>query len=124
MILATTVLEPGPQRVAFLLTTDTGLVKDSSVVFTPVYLPDNEAGEPVATRFNEWPYGTRGTFAARMDFDRPGQWRLDITAEGPDATGWAVQELEVLESSPVPGIGIRQPRSATTRRWRTSARLP
>ncbi len=111
VILATTVLEEGPQRVAFLLTTDTGLVKDSSVVITPVYVPDNAAAGEIATRFNEWPYGTRGTFAAEVDFDRPGQWRLDIVAEGPDATGWAVQEFEVVEESPVPSLGSTSPLS-------------
>ena len=111
VILATTVLEVGPQRVAFLLTTQTGLVKDSKVVITPVYVPENSAGEANTTRFNEWPYGTRGTFAASVDFDRPGQWRLDITAEGPDATGWAVQEFEVTDSSPVPALGSTGPLS-------------
>ena len=111
VILATTILEKGPQRVAFLLTTGTGLVKDSSVSFTPVYLADNDAGEEIATRFNEWPYGTRGTFAAEVDFDRPGRWRLDIVAEGPDATGWGVQEVEVLEQSPVPALGSAGPPS-------------
>ena len=111
VILATTVLEAGPQRVAFLLTTQTGLVKDSNVVITPVYEPDNAPGDAISTRFNEWPYGTRGTFAAEVDFDRPGQWRLDIIAEGPDATGWAVQELEVTESSPVPALGAVGPLS-------------
>ena len=109
VILATSVLEAGPQRVAFLLTTDTGLVKDSNVVITPVYVPDNTPGEAITTRFNEWPYGTRGTFAAQVDFDRPGPWRLDITAEGPDATGWGVQELTVMESSPVPALGSPGP---------------
>ena len=111
VILATTVLEPGPQRVAFLLTTQTGLVKDSNVVITPVYVPDNAALDPIVTRFNEWPYGTRGTFAAEVDFDRPGRWRLDIAADGPDATGWAVQEFEVTESSPVPALGAAGPLS-------------
>ena len=111
VILATTVLEPGPQRVAFLLTTKTGLVKDSNVSFTPVYVPDNEPGETITTRFNEWPYGTRGTFAAEVEFGRAGPWRLDIVADGPDATGWAAQEFEVLEESPVPALGTASPLS-------------
>ena len=111
VILATTILEEGTQRVAFLLTTQTGLVKDSEVVFTPVYLPDNQAGQEIATRFNEWPYGTRGTFAAEVGFDRPGAWRLDISAAGPDATGWGTAELEVAESSPLPALGSASPLS-------------
>ncbi len=111
VILATTVLETGPQRVAFLLTTETGLVKDSTVQFTPVYVPNNTPGEQIETEFNEWPYGTRGTFVAEVDFDRPGQWRLDIVAEGTDATGWGVQELEVTENSPIPALGAASPLS-------------
>ena len=111
VILATTVLETGPQRVAFLLTTGTGLVKDSNVMFTPVYVPDNRPGVEAATKFNEWPYGTRGTFVTEVDFNRPGTWRLDIVAEGADATGWGVQEFEVLEQSPIPAIGAAAPLS-------------
>ena len=111
VILATTVLEPGQQRVAFLLTTQSGLVKDSMVEFTPVYLPDNAPGDQIATSFNEWPYGTRGTFAAEANFDRPGTWRLDISAAGPDATGWAAVEVEVVDMSPVPALGSIGPLS-------------
>lgn len=111
VILATTVLETGPQRVAFLLTTETGLVKDSSVMFTPVFVPDNQPAGEVSTRFNEWPYGTRGTFVTEVDFDRPGTWRLDIVADGTDATGWATQEFEVLEDSPIPALGANAPLS-------------
>ena len=111
VIMATTVLEVGEQRVAFLLATPTGLVKgDTSVSITPVYLPDNSAGESVATRFHQWPYGVRGAFAAEVDFDRPGQWRLDINAEGPDG-GHAMQEIEILEDSSVPFIGAVGPLS-------------
>ena len=111
VIMATTVLEVGEQRVAFLLTTPTGLVKgDTEVSITPVYLPDSTAGESITTRFHQWPYGVRGAFAANVDFDRPGQWRLDITAEGPDS-GHAMQEIEILEDSSVPFIGTVGPLS-------------
>ena len=111
VILATTVLEVGEQRVAFLLATPTGLVKgDTNVSITPVYLTDNTAGESVATRFHQWPYGVRGAFAAEIGFDRPGQWRLDITAEGPDG-GAGTVEIEILEDSSVPFIGSVGPLS-------------
>ena len=111
VIMATTVLEVGTQRVAFLLTTPTGLVKEDNQVFiTPVYLPSNSARASIETRFHQWPYGTRGAFAAQMDFDRPGSWRLDITAEGPDG-GRAAAEIEVLDDSPVPFIGSVGPLS-------------
>ena len=111
VILATTVLEVGEQRVAFLLATPTGLVKgDSEVSITPVYVPDGTAGEDITTRFHQWPYGVRGAFAAEVDFDRPGQWRLDINADGPDA-GAGTVEIEVLEDSSVPFIGTLGPLS-------------
>ena len=111
VIMATTVLEVGTQRVAFLLATPTGLVKEGNEVsIRPVYLPDNTAGPSITTRFHQWPYGVRGAFAAEVDFDRPGQWRLDITAEGPDG-GHAMQEIEILEDSPVPFIGTLGPLS-------------
>ncbi len=111
VILATTVLEVGEQRVAFLLATPTGLVKgDTNVSITPVYLPDDTAGARVDTRFHQWPYGVRGAFAAEVDFDRPGQWRLDITAEGPDG-GSGTVEIEVSEDSSVPFIGSVGPLS-------------
>ena len=111
VILATTVLEVGEQRVAFLLATPTGLVKgDTDVSITPVYLPNDTVGESVTTRFHQWPYGVRGAFAAEVDFNRPGMWRLDITAEGADG-GAGTVEIEVLEDSSVPFIGSVGPLS-------------
>ncbi len=111
VILATTVLEVGAQRVAFLLVTPTGLVKgDTSVSITPVYLLNDIAGPSVVTRFHQWPYGVRGAFAAEVDFDRAGPWRLDVTAEGPDG-GVAAVEIEVAEDSAVPFIGSAGPLS-------------
>ena len=111
--MATTVLEVGPpQRVAFLLTTPTGLVKgDNQVSIRPVYLPENDpAAAAVPAQFHQWPYGVRGAFAAEIDFDRPGPWRLDIAAQGPDA-GAASMEIEILPDSAVPAIGAPAPPS-------------
>ena len=110
VIMATTVLETGRQRVAFLLTTPTGLVKgDNRVSITPVY-PPGGAGDAVAAQFRQWPYGVRGAFTAEMEFDRPGLWRLDIAAQGPDA-GSASMEIEILPDSTVPFIGAAAPPS-------------
>lgn len=111
VIMATTLLETGRQRVAFLLTTPTGLVKgDNRVSITPVYRPGGAAGDAVAAQFRQWPYGVRGAFTAEMDFDRPGLWRLDIAADGPDA-GSASMEIEILPDSTVPFIGSAAPPS-------------
>ena len=111
VIMATTVLEVGRQRVAFLLTTPTGLVKgDNRVSLRAVYPPGDGDGAAVAAQFRQWPYGVRGAFTAEMDFDRPGRWRLDIAADGPDA-GAAAAEIEVLPDSTVPFIGMAAPKS-------------
>ncbi len=111
VILATTVLEVGEQRVAFLLATPTGLVKgDTEVSITPVYLGDGTAAPSVVTRFHLWPYGVRGAFAADVDFDRPGDWRIDVAATGVDA-GVGSVDIEILEDSPVPFIGSVGPLS-------------
>ncbi len=115
VIMATTVLEVGEQRVAFLLATPTGLVKGgdeggNEVSITPVYLPDSVPGDTINTRFHQWPYGVRGAFATEVDFDRAGQWRLDIYSKGPDA-GMGSVEIEILEESPVPFIGSVGPLS-------------
>ena len=110
-ILATTVLDVGPQRVAFLLATSKSLVSDAEVTVTPVYVPDGAVGETLATEFHLWPYGVRGAFATEAVFDRAGQWRLDIEVSGADASGHTMIDVEVVEDSPVPAVGSIGPLS-------------
>jgi hypothetical protein len=104
-ILATTVLDVGPQRLAFLLTTPKGLIKDADVSVTPVYLEDDAAGEPQQTEFHLWPYGSRGAYTTSVTFDRPGRWRLDIDVDGAETSGRTQVNLEIGEQSPVPALG-------------------
>ena len=110
-ILATTVLDVGPQRVAFLLATSKSLVSDADVTVTPVYVPDGAVGDTLATEFHLWPYGVRGAFATEAVFDRAGPWRLDIEVSGADASGHTMIDVEVVEDSPVPAVGSIGPLS-------------
>ena len=117
-VLATTALAVGPQRIAFLLASDQGLIKNAEVTVTPVYLPDGAALPPRSTEYHEWPYGVRGAYATAVEFDRPGPWRLDITADGGAAAldggtagGRASLDIEVGETTPVPGLGMMAPLS-------------
>lgn len=116
VVLATATLAVGPQRLAFLLASEQGLIKDAQVTVTPVYVPDGAASSPVTTEYHEWPYGVRGAYATAVEFDRPGHWRLDITADGGTARdaaagGRASLDIEVGETTPVPGLGVMAPLS-------------
>ena len=106
LILATTVLEVGEQRLAFLLTTSKGLIKIPTALVTPVYL-DGDAiqGPTLEADFNLWPYRIRGSYSTYANFDRAGRWRLDVQVNNPDGVDEVQFEVEVLEKSPVPGVG-------------------
>lgn len=116
-ILATTVLEVGVQRLAFLLTTSKGLIKAPTALVTPVYLDGDgtpgETGETMEAAFNLWPYGVRGSYSTYANFDRAGRWRLDIQVDNPDGVDHTQIDVEVMERSPVPAVGSMAPLSLT-----------
>jgi hypothetical protein len=105
-VLATTVLEVGEQRIAFLLTTNKGLIKTPSALVTPVFLDGGGApGPTMEAQFNLWPYGIRGSYSTYANFDRAGRWRLDVEVDNPNGVDEVQIEIEVLEKSPVPAVG-------------------
>ncbi len=111
-IVATKLLNTGTQRVAFLLTTPTGIVNVPEVEVTSVYLGDGDAAQETRTaRFYIWPYGVRGSYVTEMNFDRTGPWRLDIGLDHEGLTGSTQAALEVIEKGPVPVIGSVPPLS-------------
>ena len=111
-IVATKLLNTGTQRVAFLLTTPTGIVNVPEVEVTSVYLGDGDAAQETRTaRFYIWPYGVRGSYVTEMNFDRTGPWRLDIGLDHEGFTGSTQAALEVIEKGPVPVIGSVPPLS-------------
>ena len=113
-ILATTVLEVGEQRLAFLLTTSKGLIKSPTALITPVYLDgDGAPGETLEAKFNLWPYGVRGSYSAYVNFDRAGRWGLDVQVANPGGANHVQIEVEVMEGSPVPEVGSIAPLSIT-----------
>lgn len=107
-IMATTILEVGEQRVAFLLTTTKGLIKAPTALVTPVFL-GGTSGPTIAptmeAAFNLWPYGIRGSYSTYANFDRPGRWRLDVKVENSDGADEVAIDVTVLEKSPVPALG-------------------
>ena len=127
-ILATTVLNPGTQRVSFLLVGPRAIVKAPQATVSSAYVggdlsdgqggsggPDGTGDSPQMTSavYHGWPYGIRGAYSTELTFDRPGAWRLDVGVEEGEVIGSAVIELNVVEDSPIPAIGERPPLSRT-----------
>lgn len=111
-LLATTQLRVGTQRVAFLLDSTTALVTAPEVeVHTS--LAGTSLGETAVAPFHLWPFGTRGTYATELTFDRPGTWRLDIHVDEGTFAGDASLLLDVTERSGVADVGELAPFSNT-----------
>ena len=107
-ILATTVLEVGEQRIAFLLATSKGLITSPTALVTPVYLDgDGSPGPTIEAVFNLWPYGVRGSYSTYAKFDRAGRWRLDVVVDNPNGNDQVQIEIVVMEKSPVPALGSK-----------------
>lgn len=131
-ILATTVLNPGTQRVAFLLAGPKAIIKAPQATVSAAYVGDpgnardgsgssssgssgSAGGSPQVTSavYHGWPFGIRGAYSAELNFDKPGAWRLNVGVDEGDVIGSAVIELDVVEDSPIPAIGERPPLSST-----------
>ena len=107
-ILGTGDLGVGIERIGFVLTSKTGFVTADGVQVTPRYVSGGaeEAKPTVETMFHEWPYGNRGLYAAYVDFDKAGDWVLDISLPG-EGGGTSIVPLsvEVFETSHAPMQG-------------------
>ena len=109
-ILATTVLEVGEQRLAFLLATSKGLIKTPTALVTPVFLDGAYGPVPGTTMeaaFNLWPYGIRGSYSTYVNFNQAGRWRLDVQVDNPEGDDQVQFEIVVMEKSPVPALGSK-----------------
>ena len=117
-ILATTVINPGVQRVSFLLVGEKSIIKAPEATVSATYLGDGQSGDgastgPVQATYHGWPFGIRGAYSTEMAFDRPGPWQLNVSVQDEEVAGSTVIDLEVVEDSPIPGIGDRPPLSQT-----------
>lgn len=117
--LATTVLDTGTQRVAFLLETPKALVKAPTVAVSVAHAAGAAPPSLVTAQFNEWPYGVRGSYTAAVDFPAPGDYVLTATVDdaGNDADAAVMGAVDIpvtaRAQSPVPSIGTAAPASAT-----------
>lgn len=111
--LATKVLEVGPQRVAFLLSTQKALVKAPQSQITVTRQQGSEPVAEITANYNEWPYGVRGSYSAPIEFPEAGDYLLTVTPIGGDVAGEARIPVKVLADAPVPSVGDTPPASQT-----------
>ena len=117
-ILGTGDLGVGTERIGFVLTSKTGFVTTDGVQITPKYVSDGaeETRPTVDTVFQQWPYGNRGLYTAYVDFDKAGDWVLDISIPGEGGASMSVPlAFEVFDSAYSPMEG----QSAVSTKTRT-----
>ena len=118
-IFATPDLGVGRHRVAFALTSRTGLIDAPSATVQSFYAPPEDAaaalGEPVQTAlalFRPFPLVERGLYATSVTFDRPGRWALMATVLGSDGQPKRARlYFDVPERSVAPAPGSAAPPS-------------
>ena len=117
-IFATPDLGTGKHRVAFALTSRTGLIDTPTATVQSFYDPDPEAelsGEPVQTAlatFRPFPLVERGLYSTHLKFDRTGMWAIRATVFGEDGSPLrASLFFEVPERTRAPAVGDTAPKS-------------
>ena len=115
-IFATPDLGTGRHRVAFALTSRTGLIDAPTASVQSFFEPDSDAlGDPVQTAlavFRPFPLVERGLYATHLNFDRAGPWAIRATVFGEGgASMQASLFFEVPERTRAPAVGDAAPRS-------------
>ena len=111
--LATTVLDVGQNRVAFLLETQKGLIKAPTADISIAHSDDTAPAARATANFNPWPYGVRGAYASAIDFPAPGRYLLTATVSENDVQRVVEIPVDVLADTPIPSLGDPAPPSAT-----------
>ena len=119
-IFATPDLGVGSNRVGFVITSKTGLVREPAASVTSFYRADDsseaEQKQTALALFRPWPHSTRGSYTTKLDFDRPGQWSLNISVLDPEGPSRLVElsfEVAAVPSAPAVGDSAVASRSKT-----------
>ena len=117
-VLATTVLQPGSQRVSFLLTNDAGLVTTPHVTVSTYSGEDSSsssyAREITTAKYIPWPHGRRGNYVSELYFDGPGIWKINIeTAIGYKGDRITQLLVKVTDGFGVVDVGTYAPKSVS-----------
>ena len=109
-IFATPDIAPGKHRVAFALTSQTGLVKALSATVQSFYDPQADSlDDPAQTAlalFHPFPLVERGLYVTNLTFDQPGKWAIQATVLGGDGLPKkAALHFDVPEKTHAPAVG-------------------
>ena len=105
VVLATTDLGVGENRVAFAILDDGGVLESEEVYATfSTQAGEAAQGDGIQATYREWP-GGRGLYTIQADFDAPGVWQLDVdaTIDGRASVGSALFQVSAESSSPAVG---------------------
>ena len=115
MVLATTDLGVGENRVAFALLDD-GSAIAPDIVFTTLtpQVGDLGQGKSAEATYREWP-GGRGLYTVHTSFDEPGEWQLVVAGitNGMASVGSALFQVSAASSSPSVGAAAPASRNKT-----------
>ena len=109
-IFATPDISTGKHRIAFALTSQTGLVKAPSATVQSFYEPQGESlDDPVQTAlalFHPFPLVERGLYVTKLNFERPGGWTIRATVLGDDGLpNKATLSFDVPDETHAPSVG-------------------
>ena len=109
-IFATPDISTGKHRIAFALTSQTGLVDAISATVQSFYEPGSDSlHEPEQTAlalFHPFPLVERGLYVTNLTFDQPGRWAIQSTVLGDDGLpNKAALYFDVPEKTHAPEVG-------------------
>ncbi len=110
LVFGTPDLGPGPQRIAFVLSDNEGIVRLPIVSISA----SRDGGEAVTAiaRYFDFPEGIRGLYVGELDFDRAGEWQIEVSLPRPDGSLAVLSfPAEVAERTLAPDVGDPAPAS-------------
>ena len=109
-IFATPDISTGRHRIAFALTSQTGLVKAPSATVQSFHKPQGDSlDDPIQTAlalFHPFPLVERGLYVTNLKFDQTGEWTIRATVLGDDGLPKkATLSFDVPEETHAPSVG-------------------
>ena len=110
LVFGTPDLGLGPQRIAFVLSDSEGIVR-LPIVSISASLGGGEAVTAIA-RYFDFPEGIRGLYVGELEFDRAGEWMIEVSLPRPDGSLAVLSfPAEVAERTLAPDVGDPAPAS-------------